>query len=74
MTVDTGSGSVRLGLGADASFEVLAETGSGDVVSRYEDAQAIVRRREVVGYRRGTAQARISVDTGSGDIVVEPGR
>jgi hypothetical protein len=71
--VDTGSGSVRLRLGPEASFEVLADTGSGDVVSRYEDAQPIVRRKEVVGYRRGTAQARISVDTGSGDVVVEPG-
>jgi hypothetical protein len=71
--VDTGSGSVRLRLGPEASFEVLAETGSGEVVSRYNDAQPIVRRKEVVGYRRGSAQTRIMVDTGSGDVVLEPG-
>jgi len=33
----------------------------------------IVRKREVVGYRRGSAQTRISVDTGSGDLILEPG-
>jgi hypothetical protein len=73
VNVDTGSGNVRLRLGPDASFELLADTGSGDIVSRYQDAQAIVRQKTVVGYRRGTAQTRLSVDTGSGDVVVEPG-
>ncbi len=70
---DTGSGDVRLRLGAEASFEAIAEMGSGDIISRYPDAQPIVRKREVVGYRRGSAQTRISVDTGSGDLILEPG-
>jgi hypothetical protein len=70
---DTGSGDVRLRLGADASFEVTGEMGSGDIVSRYPDAQPILRKREVVGYRRGSAQTRISVDSGSGDLILEPG-
>jgi hypothetical protein len=70
---DTGSGEVRLRLGADASFEVRGEMGRGDIVSRYPDAEPILRRREVVGYRRGSAQTRISVDSGSGDLILEPG-
>jgi hypothetical protein len=69
---DTGSGDVRLRLGADASFVVHADLGSGDLVSGFQDAQAIVRDREVVGYRRGDGRTRIDVDTGSGRVVVEP--
>ncbi len=69
---DTGSGSVRLSLPAEAGFELRADTGSGDIVSRFRDAEAIVHRKEVVGYRRGDARIRIDVDTGSGDVVVEP--
>lgn len=69
---DTGSGSVKLRLPADTGFELRADTGSGDVVSHFADAQAIVQRKEVVGYRRGDARVRITVGTGSGDVVVEP--
>lgn len=69
---DTGSGDVRLRLGADASFEVQAGMGRGDLVSRYDDAEAILRKREVVGYRRGDGRIKISVDTGSGNVVLEP--
>jgi len=74
LKADTGSGDVRLRLGPDASFEALADMGSGDIISRYPDAQPILRKREVIGYRRGSAQAHISVDTGSGDLILEPGR
>ncbi len=73
LKADTGSGDVRLRLGPDASFEAIADMGSGDIISRYPDAQPIVRKREVIGYRRGSAQTRISVDTGSGDLILEPG-
>lgn len=70
---DTGSGDVRLQLGAEAAFEAHADLGSGEIVSRYPDAQPILKRRELVGYRRGDGQIRIDVDTGSGDLVLEPG-
>ncbi|HJS56819.1 MAG TPA: DUF4097 family beta strand repeat-containing protein [Vicinamibacteria bacterium] len=69
---DTGSGDVRLRLPRDASFELRADTGSGDVKSRFSDAEPIVRRREVIGYRRGDGDVKIDVDTGSGDVTVEP--
>lgn len=69
---DTGSGDVRLRLAPDASFELRADMGSGDLESRFPDAQPIVNRREVVGYRRGDGRIRIEVDTGSGDVTVEP--
>ncbi|HET6278690.1 MAG TPA: DUF4097 family beta strand repeat-containing protein [Candidatus Polarisedimenticolia bacterium] len=68
---DTGSGDVTLRLGAGASFVAYADQGSGDIVCRFTDAEAIVQRREVVGYRRGGEQIRIDVDTGSGDLVIE---
>jgi DUF4097 and DUF4098 domain-containing protein YvlB len=70
---DTGSGGVVLRLGPDASFEMRADTGSGDIVSHYVDAQPILDGRELVGYRRGDGRIRISVGTGSGDLVIEPG-
>jgi len=70
---DTGSGNVSLRLGPEASFEVRASQGSGDLINRYEDARAIVDGREVIGYSRGDARIRITVDTGSGDVLIEPG-
>ncbi len=71
-TVDTGSGSVRLRLPADLAFELRTDVGSGDVVCRFTDATPMVDRRKVVGYRRGHGGVTIDVDTGSGDVVVEP--
>jgi putative adhesin len=70
---DTGSGDVVLRLAPDASFEALADQGSGDLLVRYKDAQPIVRHKEVIGYRRGDARTKIDVDTGSGDLTIEPG-
>lgn len=71
---DTGSGDVTLRLGPDASFEAVADQGSGRIVSRYADTQPILKGKELVGYRRGDAKARIRVETGSGDLILEPGR
>jgi hypothetical protein len=70
--VDTGSGDVRLRLPAGASFEAEADQGSGDLVCRFDDARPIVEHRTVVGYRRGDGRIAIDVDTGSGDLVIEP--
>jgi hypothetical protein len=69
---DTGSGNVHLRLGPAASFEARADTGSGSVRSRYADAEPILDDHEVVGYRRGDRRIRIDVDTGSGNLVLEP--
>ena len=74
VAADTGSGDVTLRLAPDATFEALADQGSGDMTVRYPDATPILRHKEVVGYRRGDARMRISVDTGSGDLLIEPGR
>ena len=51
----------------------MADQGSGDLIMGFKDAQAIVRHKEVVGYRRGDARIRIDVDTGSGDLTIQPG-
>jgi hypothetical protein len=69
---DTGSGDFTVYLPPDASFELHADVGSGDIVSRFADAQAVVRGREVIGYRRGAAAIRIDADLGSGDVTVAP--
>ncbi len=74
INADTGSGDVTLRLGPDASFEAMADLASGDLNNRYSDAEPIVRDREVVGYRRGDARIRVRIDTGSGDVKLEPGR
>jgi DUF4097 and DUF4098 domain-containing protein YvlB len=74
LKADTGSGSVKLRLSPDAGFEAYADLGSGDIVNHYADAQPILKRREVVGYRRGDGHIRIDVDTGSGSLILEPAR
>ena len=71
---DTGSGDVSVLLPQGAGFEMLADVGSGDVQSDFSDAQAIMQRRKVKGYRRGDQRVKIDVDTGSGDVMVGPGR
>ncbi len=71
---DTGSGAVVLRMDPGAGFEAHADVGSGNIVSRYADAQPILHDREVIGYRRGDGRVRIDVDTGSGDVVLEPVR
>jgi len=73
ISADTGSGNVRLRLGPDASFEAVADQGSGDLISRYPDARPLIRDKQIYGYRRGDGRIRINVDTGSGDLVLEPG-
>ena len=69
---ETGSGDVTLMLGPDASFDVRADQGSGDLLNRYADATPIAKGREIVGYRRGDGRIQVRVDTGSGDLVIEP--
>lgn len=72
VSADTGSGNVLLRLPADASFEAFADQGSGDLTSRFTDAQPILKKKELVGYRRGDGRIKIRVDTGSGDLTIEP--
>lgn len=72
--IDTGSGSVKILAGADASFDLEATQGSGDLICRYSDAILRKRGHKVVGAERGDRQTRIRVDTGSGDCVIAPKR
>ena len=69
---DTGSGDITLRLPADAAFELVADQGSGDLTCGFKDAQPIVKKRTVVGYRRGNGRVRIDLDTGSGDVSIAP--
>jgi hypothetical protein len=70
--VDTGSGSFVVRLGPNASFEALADQSSGTIKNRFSGAEAIIRGREVIGYRRGDGRTQIRSDTGSGNLILEP--
>ena len=70
----TGSGAVRLHLSKDAEFEARAGLGSGRIQSRYKDADPIVRKLAIVGYRRGDGRIKIEVEMGSGSLLLEPAR
>jgi DUF4097 and DUF4098 domain-containing protein YvlB len=70
--VDTGSGDAELRMGSGVTFHAMAEQGSGKIRNGYEDARAIIHDREVVGYRRGDEQVRITFETGSGSLILEP--
>jgi DUF4097 and DUF4098 domain-containing protein YvlB len=72
IAVDTGSGEVRLLGGEGFEFDLDADTGSGDVRVGYQDADVRRSRDEVTGARRGSGRTRITVGTGSGDVVVAP--
>jgi len=74
IVADTGSGAVRLRLPPRAGFAAKANLGGGDLRCDYPDAERIVKRSEVVGCRRGDGRVEIRVDTGSGGLVIEPGR
>jgi hypothetical protein len=73
VSVDTGSGDVTLHIPTNAGFTARADQGSGDLSTGFKDAQPIVEDRTVVGYRRGDGRIRIKVDTGSGDLRINPG-
>ncbi len=70
LKADTGSGSVRLGLPRGMGFELRADLGGGEIENGIADATPILRRQELVGYRRGDGRVRIDLDTGSGDVVL----
>jgi hypothetical protein len=70
---DTGSGDIVLRLPEASSFELVADQGSGDLACAFKDTQPIVKKRTVVGYRRGDGRIRIDLDTGSGDVTIVPG-
>lgn len=70
----TGSGAVRLRLSPDAEFEAHGGLGSGRIHNHFADADPIVRKRAIVGYRRGGGRIRIDVQMGSGSLLLEPSR
>src|SRR5713101_5762030 len=74
VNADTGRGDVTLRLAPDMNFEALADPGSGDISVRFPDAAPVLRRREVIGYPRGEVKKRISVNAGSGSLLIEPAR
>lgn len=70
--VDTGSGDAEIRMGGSVSFYAIADQGSGTIRNGFRDARAIVRDKEVIGYRRGDERVRISFETGSGTLILEP--
>ncbi len=72
IVVDTGSGDVRVVGGPDATFEIEASQGSGELLVGYDDADLRRDGRKVVGAVRGTGQTKIRCETGSGDCEITP--
>lgn len=70
--VSTGSGDVVLRLPHDASFDAKASLSSGDMHVGFSDGTATTHRGEVVAYRRGSGGTKIDVETGSGNLSIEP--
>jgi DUF4097 and DUF4098 domain-containing protein YvlB len=72
ITAETGSGDIEIRGGPNASFDIEADQGSGDLEVGYADA--VLRRsgRKVVGAKRGNGRTSIYVDTGSGDCRISP--
>lgn len=70
LKADTGSGNVRLALPRAMGFELRADLGGGEIENAIADATPVLRRQELVGYRRGDGRVRIDLDTGSGDVVL----
>jgi len=72
MRVTTGSGDVALRLPRDAAFEAKANLSSGDMHVGFDDGTATKANGEVVAYRRGSGGTKIDVETGSGNLTIEP--
>ncbi|MEO8190102.1 MAG: DUF4097 family beta strand repeat-containing protein [Acidobacteriota bacterium] len=68
----TGSGDVALRIPREAPFEAHGSFGSGDMHVGFTDGTATVRSGEMIAYRRGSGGVRINVDTGSGNLTIEP--
>ncbi len=72
--VDTGSGDVTfLFPTRGTSFQLTADTGSGDVECDLETTNVTMRHGEIRALKVGGGEGRILVDTGSGDIILREG-
>jgi hypothetical protein len=68
--LSTGSGSIHLGLGSNAKFNLVADTGSGSVnVSQPITMQGSLNRHHISGAVNGGGPT-IRANTGSGDITI----
>lgn len=68
----TGSGDVLLRLPGDASFDAHAVLSSGDMHVGFSDGTATRKDGDLIAYRRGTGSAKIEVETGSGNLTIDP--
>ncbi len=73
ITIDTGFGTVTIEAGADASFTIRCEFGSGHLDVGYDDADVRRRNGHVYAARRGDGRTRIDIDASSGLCTITPG-
>jgi lia operon protein LiaG len=67
ITIDSGSGDVTMTLPSDFSATVAIDTGSGEISSDFPITLTSKSRDEMRG-RIGRGDARLRIDTGSGDV------
>ncbi len=69
--VDTGSGSIEMDLPEDASAKIYADTGSGSMNNHLQGAVVKNKERREMTLLIGDAEARVTLDAGSGSITVK---
>jgi len=69
--IDTGSGSIVLDLPDDASAHISADTGSGSMNNDFHGAIVKHKERREMVLLVGDADARVTLDAGSGSITVK---
>ncbi len=68
LSLDTGSGNVRVVLPAGVGVNLDVDTGSGSIASRLEGLEVLDRDDDKLVARRGGGELRLRVDTGSGNV------
>ncbi len=68
----TGSGDLALKIPRDTPFDASTEMGSGDLKVGFLDGAKTKRHGELVAYRRGEGTVKIELETGSGNISIDP--
>lgn len=68
----TGSGDVSLRIPRDTSFDARTTMGSGDLSVGFQDGTGVTRGGELVAYRRGEGTVKIEIETGSGNVSIDP--
>ena len=69
---DSGSGSLTILAGPEASFRLSVDVISGSVIIGYDDATIRRDHNRITGAKRGDGKTVINFDSPSGDCIIKP--